>query len=161
MPNTRSWGPGVDYRLWNSLLDSDKGNLRNDLWCSVIRTIAAKTLERQGTLPVDLKDAEAGIDELVSEWQDDTFPSSSDLLWVIGESDYFRDIYSFVWYEFSFVEDACSCVSDVLYDLKARYELQADEITEERIEDFFAEWRTLFLHRVCEEAKKLASAAQG
>jgi hypothetical protein len=129
MPNNRSFGPGEDDRLWNCLLDSDKGNLRHDLWYSVIRTIAAKALELQGTPPVDLKDAEAGIDELVDEWMSDTLPLSADLIWAIGESDYFRDIQISVWYEqFSFVEDACGCVSDVLWDLnELRISLQNGE----------------------------------
>ena len=127
----------------------------------MIRTTAAKALERHRTLLAPLEEDEVGVEDLIREWTNDSLPMGSELLCVIGESDYFREYCVTEWDEFPFVGDACGCISDILWDLEVKYEYQADEITEERIESFFEEWRTRFLCRVCEEAKKLAIADQG
>jgi len=160
MTQMNRWGPGVDRVLLSSLMDLDNEALGYELWCSVIRTIASKALERHGKLPVDSEDAQNAIEGLIDEWMDDTLPCS-ELLLIIGESDYFRDIHSLTWDEqLSYGGKTSVCLSDIMYDLKVRYEHQAENITEEGIESFFAEWQTSFVRRVCEEAKQLVNAVQ-
>jgi hypothetical protein len=152
--NNRSWGTPKDWEVWARLLVAADDGLAHRLWCAVIREVAAAASAQTSLSEAD----ESEADNLVNEWQNESLPAGSDIAWVLGELDYFRDI-DLSWDEkISLAGEACSYASDVVWDLTGRlaeYPDARDAITEGLVEDFFSEWRTRFLLRVLRAAEAL------
>jgi hypothetical protein len=153
------WGSAVDREAWNSLFLAGGEFFTHDLWCAVIRTIAAAVVaktrrERPSSEQVD--DCEP--DELITDWQNRSMPTAATLVFVVGEYDYFYDI-DMSWDEkLSLSGEACGYPLDVVRDLTDRLDGDPDAqdaVTEESVEQFFSEWRTRFLQRVLREATAL------
>jgi hypothetical protein len=155
------WGSDVDQTTWNSILLAGGDALSHDLWCAVIRTVAAAVLavnRTDGSASATQDDCD--VDALIADWQNDSMPVCANLGFVLGEYDYFRDI-DMSWDEkVSLSGMACGYPSDVVWDLKNRLEDNPDAqdgVTEDSVEEFFSEWRTRFLRRVFQEAEAIES----
>ncbi len=155
------WGLGIDVKTWNALLAAGPPSLTHELWCAAIRAVA-------GAILADARAGEASgpeleddaPDELVESWQEESMPSSATIAEVLGDDLrlYLSDL-GVSWDEkVSLVGEACGSALDIADDLHGRLEGlpdAQDAITEETVEDFYAEWRTRFLERVLRETSAL------
>jgi len=93
--------------------------------------------------------------ELIDTWLDDALPSDNHLLFILGESDYFRDP-DLSWDEkINLSGDPLPYYSHVVRDLKEKmkfYPDAQDAITDELVDTFYTFWRTRFLKNVLKAA---------
>lgn len=152
--NYQSWGTPKDHEVWAQLLKRADDNLAHQLWCAVIREVAAKAIGQK------YSDGEEETEERIKEWQNETLPANAHLAGVIGELDYFRDI-DLSWDEkICLSGKACGDVDAVVWDLTGRLEEYSDAreaVTEEAVEDFYVEWRTRFLRKVLDVTETISS----
>lgn len=142
---------------WQRILPAAPTSLAHEFWCAIARSVAREhLLALQGVSTDTLDDR---VEELVSEWLDDSLPAGDDLGLILGELDYFRGI-DMSWDEkVSFSGEACGYLADATSDLKSLVERYPDAeaaITEELVEWFYSDWRSRFFSRVLREAEGLA-----
>ena len=146
----------MDREIWSRILPSAHDNLAHQLWCAVIRKVAAKAIGQ------NYSNGEEETGERIKEWQNEALPANAQLAWVLGELDYFRDI-DLSWDEkISLAGKACGYASDVVWDLTGRLEEYPDAretVTEEAVEDFYDEWRTRFLLKVFKVTETMSSSS--
>ena len=154
--NNQSWGTPKDHEVWAQLLKRADDNLAHQLWCAVIREVAAKAIGQK------YSDGEEETEERIKEWQNEALPANAHLALVLGELDYFRDI-DLSWDEkISLAGKACDYASDVVWDLTGRLEEYPDArkaVTEEAVENFYVEWRTRFLRKVLNVLETMPSSS--
>jgi hypothetical protein len=156
VPSAGSGTPRWGEREWRRLLSAATDDVAHNLWCASAWTVATDHLLQKNMETTESLDDR--VEALVGAWLDESLPYNHDLASILGELIYFREI-DLSWDEkVSFSGAACGYLADATWDIKSRLHMHPDAeaaVTEDLVEEFYAEWRSRFFSRVVREAEAL------